>query len=333
MMKIMLTQPEIKREESLINLYEKQDRLKELIEAERNSICLTNNPSDAKYIIFIGGTNGEHNEFVQRNKIYKKYKKKCFIISDSGYGLKTIKGIYTSLSKNEFNKSIHKAGWYFPMNDLLQYAQDRNIERNGNITCSFRGDLKTHPIRNRIHNIIREKPTNTVIDQGISYRSTNTNGEQVDAWIKYDVYKIGLLKHSYIQEILNSEFILCPRGYNTSSMRVYEVMSLGRVPIIISDNWIRPNGPNWDQFSVSVKENEIHKLKEVIERFKSRSKEMGESARTEWEKWFSNDVYVDKILSKIKKLEKQTKTFLPRQLSPLLNICYLKYFIKSYTLK
>ena len=219
------------------------------------------------------------------------------------------------------------------MNDLLQYAQDRNIERNGNITCSFRGDLKTHPIRNRIHNIIREKPTNTVIDQGISYRSTNTNGEQVDAWIKYDVYKIGLLKHSYIQEILNSEFILCPRGYNTSSMRVYEVMSLGRVPIIISDNWIRPNGPNWDQFSVSVKENEIHKLKEVIERFKSRSKEMGESARTEWEKWFSNDVYVDKILSKIKKLEKQTKTFLPRQLSPLLNICYLKYFIKSYTLK
>ena len=326
-MKIMLTQPEEEKKEELCHFYKKQDLLRDLILNEGNAFSLTQNPEEANYILFIGGINGEHNEFIIRNRIFKNYRKKCYVISDSGFGLKSVKGIYTSLSKYEYNQSIHETGWYFPMDDLLDFAKNNNIKKKSSITCSFRGDTKTHPIRNSISRLIKKN----ILDND-TFTFTNTNGSQIDAWIKYDESKIKLLKYSYIQEILDSDFILCPRGYNTSTMRLFEVMSLKRVPIIISDQWVRPEGPDWNKFSIIIKENEINQLGEIIDKYKAKSKIMGIIARQEWGKFFSKEVYVKRIINKIKNLEKR-RTGFPRHLLPLLNFRYLRYFIKSYTLK
>jgi hypothetical protein len=328
MLKLLLTQPEEKKLESLHHHYEKQYYLRELVELHENDLILTEDPKEATFIIFIGGINGEHNEHIKRNRIYKEFKKKCYIISDSGYGLKSVKGIYTSISKLEYNKSIHVPGWYFPMTDLREHAINNKIIKKQNITCTFRGDLKTHKVRKSIHEFIKNK-----ISSINRYKSTNTDGKQIKAWVDYDRSKIMALKNTFIQEILDSEFVLCPRGYNTSSMRVYEVMSLGRVPIIISDNWIRPRGPEWNAFSITIKEKEIYKLDEIVSKFLGRSTQMGKFARMEWENWFSLEVYAKHILSNIRKLEKRKKSFWPKHYMQLFNIKYLNYFIKSYSLK
>ena len=322
----MLTQPENNKKKELNNFYKSQDLLKALILQKGNEYALTQNPKEADFILFIGGINGEHNEFVKRNNIYKKYKKKCFIISDSGFGIKSVRGIYTSLSKNEYNKSIHEAGWYFPMDDLTEYAEQNDIIKTCNILCSFRGDLNTHPIRRIIHKLLVNKTSK-------NYKSTNTESKQITAWIKYDLTEINLLKKTYIQEILNSNFVLCPRGYNTSSMRIYEVMSLGRVPIIISDQWIKPEGPDWKKFCIFVKENEVERLEEIIDKYKNKSLQMGRIARREWELWFSNSVYASKILNKVESLSKRKRNFIPYHYLPLLNIKYLFFFLKSFSIK
>ena len=328
MLKVLLTQPEEKKLESLHHHYKKQYHLRDLLELHENDLILTEYPEEATFIIFIGGINGEHNEYIKRNIIYKRFKKKCYIISDSGYGLKSVKGIYTSISKFEYNKSIHEPGWYFPINDLREHAINNNIFKNEDITCTFRGDLKTHKVRQETHDLIKNG-----ISKINKYKSTNTDGRQIKAWIDYDPSQILSLKNSFIQDILNSEFVLCPRGYNTSSMRIYEVMSLGRVPIIISDNWIRPIGPEWNEFSITIKEKEIYRLDEIVNKFKDRSAQMGKFARKEWENWFSLEVYAKHILSNIRKLEQRKKCFWPKQYMQLFNLKYLNYFIKSYSLK
>ncbi|MBA2269339.1 MAG: exostosin family protein [Chthoniobacterales bacterium] len=42
-----------------------------------------------------------------------------------------------------------------------------------------------------------------------------------------------------------SKFVLCPRGLSVSSIRLFETMKMGRVPVILSDGWVEPPGPAW----------------------------------------------------------------------------------------
>src|SRR5438309_4407785 len=47
-----------------------------------------------------------------------------------------------------------------------------------------------------------------------------------------------------------SKFILCPRGLSASSIRLFETMRMGRVPVILSDDWLPPLGPRWNDFAI-----------------------------------------------------------------------------------
>jgi Exostosin family len=62
-----------------------------------------------------------------------------------------------------------------------------------------------------------------------------------------------------------SRFVLCPRGAGTSSVRLYEALAGGRVPVIISDDWVAPIGPDWDSFSLRWPEGRVQGLVEAIE--------------------------------------------------------------------
>ena len=50
--------------------------------------------------------------------------------------------------------------------------------------------------------------------------------------------------------------MICPRGWGSSSIRLFEVMEMGRVPVIISDAWVN-EAPKWADFSVRVSEADV----------------------------------------------------------------------------
>ena len=64
----------------------------------------------------------------------------------------------------------------------------------------------------------------------------------------------------YLSTLLDSRFVLCPRGYGTSSYRLFETMRLGRVPVIISDEWVPPLGPSWLNCSIRISEKRVREL-------------------------------------------------------------------------
>jgi hypothetical protein len=90
----------------------------------------------------------------------------------------------------------------------------------------------------------------------------------------------------FLQACARSRFMLCPRGQGTSSIRLFDAMQMGVAPVIISDKWIRPKGPNWEEFAVFVKESDIARLPELLAPHDSRWREMGLLARVAWDKWF-----------------------------------------------
>jgi len=59
------------------------------------------------------------------------------------------------------------------------------------------------------------------------------------------------------------------RGDDNSNFQVWEVMSAGRIPIIIDTNQQFPNlgDLKWEDFSVLVPYSELHRIGEIVQNF------------------------------------------------------------------
>lgn len=59
---------------------------------------------------------------------------------------------------------------------------------------------------------------------------------------------------NYVQEVRQSVFCLCPRGFAPWSQRLYDSIMLGCIPIIIADDIVLPFEDiiDYRQFSVKV---------------------------------------------------------------------------------
>jgi hypothetical protein len=83
---------------------------------------------------------------------------------------------------------------------------------------------------------------------------------------------------------------------------MYETMKAGKTPVIISDHWVPPEGPCWDQFSIRVSEREIPNLPKILSEREKDALKMGQLARSTWEQWFSKETMFDTIVEACKSL-------------------------------
>lgn len=101
-------------------------------------------------------------------------------------------------------------------------------------------------------------------------------------------------RNEFVNNIINSDYVLCARGTGNYSYRLYETMCCGRVPVFIdSDNELPfEKEIPWKQLCVNVKENEISNLDIKILDFHNQlsSKEfieLQQKNREIWLEWFS----------------------------------------------
>lgn len=95
------------------------------------------------------------------------------------------------------------------------------------------------------------------------------------------------LQRRYAEVAKSSSFAICPRGDGLNSIRLYEMMQLGVVPVIISDGWYPPEGPDWDECAIRIPEKAIPDLVDILMPLRHKAVKMGRNARKEWEIWFS----------------------------------------------
>jgi hypothetical protein len=118
---------------------------------------------------------------------------------------------------------------------------------NKDIFCSFVGSM-THPIRNSI--IENYKDNSNFV---LNYSGWN-------ARVSDDSLK------NFIDITTRSKYTLCPRGYGTSSFRLYETMQLNSVPVYVSEVHDLPwsDELDWNEFCVIVKQHEISNIHEIL---------------------------------------------------------------------
>jgi len=144
------------------------------------------------------------------------------------------------------------------------------------IDFSFVGNLGAHQVRKNLAALYPEN----VKDSGVGWGLDLSTPRQA--------------KLDYVNLLATSHFSLCPRGTGISSVRLFESLAMGSIPIIIADNYSPPLGDllNWEEFSVSIPEDSISEIPNLVSQLlkdKSRLKRMGERGMDVYDSYFSNE--------------------------------------------
>jgi hypothetical protein len=213
---------------------------------------------------------------------------RVFTINCDDGPLPFLPGIYAAMPGNRFEKGFTLAGGYLVNSPNPLVAEiDRPHHFCPEYLFSFRGACSS---------LVRKKMLRcrAVIcaDERIA-RFT-----EIDRWFNHS----DIEKREYVEEILKSKFVLCPRGQGTVSHRLFEVMQLGRVPVIIADDWVAPDGPRWSDFSIRVAESDILSIPACLSDRESAFETMAKKARAAWEENFSPDMRVALMLGQLETL-------------------------------
>jgi len=103
-------------------------------------------------------------------------------------------------------------------------------------------------------------------------------------------------RRGFAEMILESDYALDVRGYGNASYRLYEILSLGRIPVIIDTERYFPFSDvvDWHKFSLIVDFRDIKRLPQIIADFhKSLSNEQFETMQREARAAFVNYFRID----------------------------------------
>ncbi len=184
-------------------------------------------------------------------------------------------GLYPACTR--FWKST---GWTLPAhyrNDHLPRwdFSASELEADRDLLFSFIGEFRNHPVRGAISRI---RHARSVIEDA------SPAGRR---WWDRSWEEQVPFKQRFREHLLRSKFVLCPRGVVASSIRLFEAMEAGAAPVLIADGLILPEGPNWDEFTIFVREKDVDSIPVVLEKLEPRAAELGAAARRAWEAHFS----------------------------------------------
>ena len=102
-------------------------------------------------------------------------------------------------------------------------------------------------------------------------------------------------KITYEKKMHMAKFVLCPKGNCPQSVRFYESLCFGRIPIFISDGARLPMEYKikYDDFIIRIAESELHLIEQKIDDFNHTHDltETSKMCRNVWERYFSEDSF------------------------------------------
>jgi hypothetical protein len=198
-----------------------------------------------------------------------------FIFSESDWPFPVLPGAYPSLSK----PCPWGHSWSFLPTFGLTGREATVSDAEPQFLFSFLGRVATHPVRRKVR--LLDSASTPCLDVA----------DGPERFPCFDFLE------TYAQLLGQSRFILCPRGFGVSSIRIFETMSVGRVPVIISDAWQPSPGVPWQEFSVTVPERDVSNIPIVLGKLESKAQVMGQLARQVFDTHFARGIFLDRLLT------------------------------------
>lgn len=219
-----------------------------------------------------------------------KAAERLFVINKDDFAHGLLPGLYTSLPASRYDPLRHRTTCYYrtPNEWILRPQPPVDPIFVG----SFRGNVRGAQVRERLVRALSH-------DSRFSIETT-------DSWMRHSDEE----KRRFVEQIRASAFSLCPRGWSPNSHRIYETMALGRVPVVIADDWEPPAGVEWLACSVKLPERSVNDIPSVLEHQIGRAADMGCEALAYWERFFAPKVRMVQFLRLLAELlERRPITF------------------------
>lgn len=239
---------------------------------------LVDDPAHADLILFAETeySLGALSAPLRRHPFMRQARERIFVYSATDRPIPLLPGIYTSLRRRDYHPERTRTGHYLSSHLTVPPLTSRpHSERRW--LFSFVGDANTAEVRGAL--LTLQHPDGLCRDVSSLSRAVWARG---GAELKEFVEQYG-------ETLSQSRFALCPRGIGTGSIRLFEAMRAGCAPVILADEWIAPEGPDWASFSLRVKEAEAATIPALLARHAHASAEWGRRARQAWEDWFSDE--------------------------------------------
>lgn len=110
----------------------------------------------------------------------------------------------------------------------------------------------------------------------------------------------------FVNNILNTDYTVCMRGGGNFSVRIYETLALGRIPVFVNTDCLLPYADRIDyrRYCVWVEKDEINKIGEKILAFhEALSPQQFEALQIDchrlWREWLSIDGYYEHFMEHV----------------------------------
>jgi hypothetical protein len=110
--------------------------------------------------------------------------------------------------------------------------------------------------------------------------------------LTYDREQQRALRAEYLDLIARSRFVFCPRGDGLNSLRFFETLAWGRLPLLVGDNAALPleSEISYDDFVIRIPENQVENWEEYLDAFLATHPDLeycSSLARNAFEHWFT----------------------------------------------
>lgn len=247
---------------------------------------LTDNPEEANLIIFAEIYDGLDPYFfdIVRHPVFRRFPDKCVLYHISDTTATRCRTISPSVELTHFNaRSRRSFSYVVRVHDNPFRSADWDRNRSARFLFSFVGDSATHPVRQQI---LKLKHPDALLRAASGVSAMGMDDAQREAF-----------QRRYIEEMLESLFVLCPRGLGPASMRLFEAMEMGRAPVIIGDSWLPVAKLPWADFAFFVKEKDVGQIPSLLVANRHLAVAMGRKARAVWEQHFSPERVFGELVS------------------------------------
>ena len=246
---------------------------------------LVGNPEAADVILLTDlGSTVSHARFSGRvfqlltNPLLLRYRERTFVYHEQDVPRPYLPGLYSYL---EWFPHFGRYAVSVAPAESLQGApnvavDDAEPPGRRDVLFSFVG-RDCHPVRTRLLQLRNRRADVVLIDSGATY---DHYGETRDVDKQLEFVRI----------MRRSRWAICPRGWSTGSRRLFESMRLGVAPVIVSDRWMPPPGPDWDSCVYWVAEDQVSELPEILEARGDEWRRIGAAARDAYESFFAPSV-------------------------------------------
>lgn len=101
-------------------------------------------------------------------------------------------------------------------------------------------------------------------------------------------------RESYVKNIIDSDYTLCVRGYGNNSIRFFEALCCGRIPVFVNTDCVLPFDflIDWKKYCVWIEESEIGRIPEKVLEFHNQKtpeefKNLQVEIRNIWKEYFT----------------------------------------------